>query len=299
MAGAFTAVDLSQLAAPGVVETIDFEAVLAAMLVDLRARDPEFDALVESDPAYKILEVAAYRETLLRQRVNEAAQAVMLAYAAGSDLDQIAANYSVERLVLDPGDPDAIPPVPPTLESDDDLRRRVQLAPEGYTVAGSQGAYVFHALGADPQVKDAQAISPSPGNVTVYILSRDGNGSASVDLVDDVDAVLNAETIRPMTDNVTVQSATITEYTLDATLTVYPGPDAAVIQQSAEAAATNYVEAQHKLGFDVTLSGLFAALHQPGVQNVAIASPAADIVMSTGEAAFCTSVSVVVGGTDV
>lgn len=299
MAGAFTAVDLSQLAAPDIVETVDFEGILSAMIADLQARAPEFDALVESDPAFKILEVAAYRETLLRQRVNEATQAVMLAYASGADLDQIAANYSVKRLVLDPGDPDAIPPVAPTYESDAELRRRVQLAPEGYTVAGSQGAYVFHALGADPDVKDAQALSPSPGNVTVYILSRVGNGSADVDLVDGVDAILNDETIRPMTDNVTVQSVTITEYSVDAALTVYPGPDAEVIRQTAETAAFAYVETQHRLGFDVTLSGLYAALHQPGVQNVTINSPAADIVMNTGEAAFCTSVSVVVGGTDV
>lgn len=68
MAGGFTAVDLSQLPAPSVVETLDFETILQAMLDDLLARDPDFSALVESDPAYKILEVAAYRELLLRQR---------------------------------------------------------------------------------------------------------------------------------------------------------------------------------------------------------------------------------------
>ena len=78
MAGGFTSVDLSQLPPPDVVETLDFETILAEMLADLRARDAVFDALVESDPAYKILEAAAYRETLIRQRVNEAARAVML-----------------------------------------------------------------------------------------------------------------------------------------------------------------------------------------------------------------------------
>jgi phage-related baseplate assembly protein len=299
MAGAFTAVDLSQLAAPDVVERLDFESILSAMIANLRSRDTAFDALVESDPAYKILEVAAYRETLLRQRVNEAAKAVMLAYAAGSDLDQIAANFNIARLVVDPGDPDAIPPVPPTLETDAELRRRVQLSPEGYTVAGSQGAYVFHALGADPEVKDAQAASPSPGNVTVYVLSRQGNGTASVDLTDAVNAALNDQTIRPMTDNVTVQSASVTDYTVDAALTVYPGPDSEVIRQSAEAAAQAYADAQHRLGYDVTLSGLYAALHRSGVQNVALTSPAADIVVDVGEAAFCTGVIVTVAGTDV
>lgn len=299
MTSTFTAVDLSQLPAPNVVEELDFEAIFSAMLADLQARDSTFGALVESDPAYKILEVSAYREMIIRQRVNDGAHAVMLAYATGADLDQIAANYNIDRLVFAEGDPSAIPPLDPTYESDDDLRRRIQLSPEGYTVAGSKGAYVFHGLSADANVKDAQATSPTPGTVTIYILARDGNGAAGVDLVDSVEDYLNAETIRPMTDNVTVQSASITEYAVEASLTVYPGPDAEVIRQSAEDAARDYVESVHAIGYDVTRSGLYAALHQSGVQNVILTTPAADIVIGDGEAAYCTSLTVTIGGTDV
>ena len=299
MAGAFTAVDLSQLAAPDVVETLDYEAILAEMLADLRARDPEFTALVESDPAYKILEVAAYRETIIRQRVNDGAKAVLLAYASGSDLDQIAANYNVERLVIDPGDPTAIPPVSPTLEADADLRRRVQLSFEGFSTAGPVGAYIFHALGADPDVLDASVASPTPGDVVVTILSRQGDGTAAPELITAVDAALSADEIRPLTDNVTVQAATIVNYTVDATLTLYPGPDAAVVEAAAEAALNTYIAAQQRLGRDVTRSGIFAALHQPGVQNVALTAPAADVVITDEQAAFCTGITVVVGGTDV
>jgi phage-related baseplate assembly protein len=295
----FTAVDLSQLKAPGVIDEPSFEAILTGMLTELQARDPEFSALVESDPAYKILQVAAFRELLLRQRVNEAARAVMLAFAAEADLDQIGANYSVARLVLDPGDPNAVPPVPPTFESDDDFRRRIQLSPEAYTTAGSAGSYVFNALGADPQVRDAQAVSPSPGVVTVYIQSRSGDGSAGVDLVEAVEAALNAETVRPMTDSVNVQSVSVIAYPLEAELIVFPGPDAEVIRQRAEQAATAYVRAQERIGFDVTRSGLFAALHREGVQNVDLISPAADIVVGDGEVTFCEGVTVTVGGTSV
>lgn len=299
MAGAFTTVNLSQLPAPDVVETLDYEAILAAMLADLVARDPAFTALVESDPAYKILEVAAYREVLLRQRVNDAAKGVMLAFAAGSDLDQIGANYSVARLVVDPGDTAAVPPVPPTYESDDDFRARIQLSPEGYTTAGSEGSYVFHGLGADGDVKDIQAVSPTPGNVIVYVLSRSGNGEASYQLLDIVDATLNADDVRPLTDNVTVQSAEIVNYNVAATLTMYPGPDSEVVRQSAEDAVTAYVESVRRIGYDVTLSGLYAALHQPGVQTVNLISPEATIVMSDGQSSFCNSITVTTGGTGV
>ena len=89
---------------------------------------PAFDALVESDPAYKLLELAAYFKALLVQRGNDAARAVMPAYAQGADLDQIAARYNVARQVIDAGDPEALPPVPPVLEGDSDFRRRMLLA---------------------------------------------------------------------------------------------------------------------------------------------------------------------------
>lgn len=296
MAGAFTTVNLSRLPAPDVVEALDFEAILSAMVADLQARDPAFSALVESDPAYKILEVAAYRELLIRQRVNDASRAVMLAFATGADLDQIGANYSVQRLVLDPGDPAAVPPVPPTYESDNDFRARIQLSPEGYTTAGSEGSYVFHGLGADADVKDVQAVSPLPGQVTVYVLSRSGTGAASPELLDAVTASLNAERVRPMTDQVTVLSASIVPYTITAELVMYPGPGPEVVRQAAEDAVTAYAEAQRRIGYDVTLSGLYAALHQPGVQRVNLTAPAANLTIADGQASHCTAISVTVAG---
>ncbi len=50
---------------------------------------------LESEPIVKNLQENTYREVLLRQRINEAAQAAMLAYAIGSDLDQLAARNNV------------------------------------------------------------------------------------------------------------------------------------------------------------------------------------------------------------
>lgn len=297
MAGAFTAVDLSRLPFPDVVETIDFETILAEMLADLRARDPAFTAIVESDPAYKVLEACAYRETLLRQRVNEAAKAVTLAYAAGADLDQIAARYNVQRLVLVEADPDAFPPVAAVLEPDDDLRRRVQLSFEGLSTAGPEGAYIFHALGAHPDVLDASAESPTPGVVVVSVLSRVGTGAPAAPVLAAVEAVLNAGEVRPLTDQVTVQAATIVNFTVEAVLTLYPGPDAAVVLAEANARLADYLARSRRLGRDVTRSGLFAALHSEGVQNVALTQPAADVVVTSSQAANCTATTVTVGGT--
>ncbi len=298
MPGTFTAVDLSRLPFPVVVEPLDYERIRAAMLDDLRERWPAFDALLESDPAVKVLEVAAYRELLLRARINDAAKAVTLAYASGSDLDHIASLFGVARLLVTPADPMATPPRPAVYESDDDLRRRVQLAFEGFSTAGPDGAYLFHALSADGQVLDASVDSPAPGEVVVSVLSRTGDGSASPELVAAVQAALSAEDVRPLTDHVTVVSAQIVPYTVSATLTLYPGPDATVVLADAQARLSAHLAAHHRLGRDITRAGLIAALCTAGVQNVVLASPADDIAVTSRQAAWCTSAEVSLGGVD-
>lgn len=298
MAGAFTAVDLSRLPFPDAVETLDFETILSESLATLRTLDPAFDALVESDPAYKILEVMAYREMLVRQRNNEAIKAVTLAYAAGADLDQIAANFNVERLVITPADDNTVPPTPAVMESDEALRRRVQLSFEGYSTAGPAGAYIFHALGADARVLDANASSPNPGQVVVAVLSRDGDGEAPPDLIAAVESVLNEDEVRPLTDNVTVKSAEIIEFSVEATLTLYSGPDSAVVMDAAQAALEEYVTNSHRLGRSIALSGIYAALHREGVQSVDIASPPASIAIAWDQAPFCTGITITNGGVD-
>lgn len=298
MAGSFTAVDLSKLSAPIVVETLDFEAIFQQMLADLIARDSTFSALVESDPAYKILEVAAYRELLIRQRVNDASKAVMLAYAIGADLDNIGANFDVERLLIQAGDPTAIPPTADIFESDDDYRRRIQLSLEGYTTAGSIGAYIFHALSATGDVKDAAvpSVPLTPGTVNVAVLSRTGDGTAPAATLGFVETALNAEEVRPLCDTVIVASAQIVNYTIEATLTMYPGAGQAQVLTAATAAAQAYADKMHGLGLDITRSGIFAALHQAGVQNVALTAPAADVVIDWNQAAYCTNIALLFGG---
>jgi phage-related baseplate assembly protein len=292
----YTAVDLSKLPSPAIVEPIDFESIFGAMLADLRARDASFDALVESDPAYAILQVAAYRELNLRHRVNDAARAVMLASAHGADLDQLGALLGVTRLLLDPGDPDQ--GIEPTMESDTDFRRRITLAPEGYSVAGPEGAYVYHALSADKDVLDASATSPSPGEVIVTVLSRQGDGTAAQDLLDAVNAALSADDVRPLTDHVTVQSATVTNYQVTATIYTYAGPDAAVVIAAARERLDDYIEQSFRLGRDVAVSGIYGALQTTGVQHVELASPTEDVIVDRAHVAHCTAIAITNGGVD-
>lgn len=96
---------------PNIVETLKFEEIFSRMKEELVRRNASFSALTESDPAIKILEVAAWRELLLRQRINDAAQANLLAFARGNDLDHLAEFYGVLRKES---------------ENDESLRKRVK-----------------------------------------------------------------------------------------------------------------------------------------------------------------------------
>lgn len=144
-------IDLSQLP-PVVVEPLDFETLFNERKEAFIALYPEDEQDVirrtlslESEPITMLLEENCYRELLLRQRVNEAARAVMVAYSVGSDLDQLAANFNVERLTITPEDDSVVPPVPAVMESDADLRVRTPQAFEGLSVAGPTAAYEFSA----------------------------------------------------------------------------------------------------------------------------------------------------------
>ena len=220
----------------------------------------------------------------MRARVNDAAKATMLAYATGTDLDNLAAFYSVERKLN---------------ETDTDLRARLILAVDGFSTAGPVGAYKFHGLSADDDVKDVSVTSPAPGDVLVTVLSNTGNGVSAQTTLDAVEAALNDEFVRPLTDTVIVQAASVQDYAVSAQIWCYANIDTEVVRLAAQAAAEQYVESVHRLGFDVTDSGLKAALHQPGVQRAEIVSPAVPIVRNSDEAAFCTGVTVTYEGIDV
>jgi phage-related baseplate assembly protein len=298
---AFSAINLSKLPAPDVVETLNFGTVLDELKADLAARAPELiEALaLESEPMVKLLEVVAYREIVLRQRVNDASLANMLAFSTEADLVNLGALFGVERAVIQEADDNVNPPVPEILEDDERLRTRIQLSLEGHTTAGPIGAYTFHGLTADPDVKDIGIASPEPGQVEVTVLSRLEDGTPAAELITAVTAALNYEDVRPLTDQVVVKAATIAAYTIEATLTLYDGPDSSLVMDAAENAVEAYVEAHHKLGHDITLSGLYAALHQSGVQNVVLTLPVADLVIDPDTAAYCTGIAIAFGGRDV
>ena len=288
-------IDLSTLPKPKIVEELSFEAIFAERKTRLLELTPESQRdemkatlARESEPVTKLLQENAYRELLLRQHSNEAVLAVLIAFAGGDDLDAAASNNGVKRLTLADG----------SKENDTDLRIRAMSAYEGMSVAGPTGAYEYHARSADGRVADVKAESPEPCDVVVTVLSKEGNGTASDEVLNIVRKALSAEDVIPCADRVTVQSAKIVDYRINATLFMYPGPEQEPVLQAAQASIEKYVQEQRRLGRDIRRSAVIGALHVTGVQHCDLIEPAQDIVLDNNQASHCIGIAITNGGTD-
>ncbi|OKO48302.1 baseplate J/gp47 family protein [Pseudomonas sp. BTN1] len=298
----FAAIDLSLLPAPQIVEQIDFEQILAerkTYAISLWPAEEQAGIAarleMEAEPLTKLLEENAYRETIWRQRVNEAATANMIAFAKGSDLENLAANYNVKRLVIQAANSQASPPVPQLMETDDSLRERTQMAWEGLSTAGPRNSYIFHARAADGRVADATAESPSPAVVVVTVQGMSVDGTAENDLLAVVKTYLSDDNRRPVADRLTVQAAQILRYQVKAKLYLLTsGPETEPARSAAEQRLRAYVHQRRRLGMEVSESAIHAALHVEGVRKVELEGWT-DIVATLYQAPYCTDIQLSVG----
>lgn len=267
---------------PRIIEELDFELILEGALVNLQDRDPSYSEILESDPGVKVLEVGAYREVLMRARVNDALRGTLVRFAQGADLDNIASNYQVERL---PG------------ETDDQLRLRTTERIRGSSAAGSESWYRYHALTADVDIAEIGVTSPAPGYVEIAVLSQVGDGTPSEVMLEAVEAAVNNSSVRVVTDFLTVAPASI--ITVPVTATIYLLPEAPIsVFDSLAATLQTAFAAEAGLGWDVTPSWIIAQLQAEGVQRVELAAPAGVVVCDSRTAPALGTVSLILGGRD-
>ena len=270
-------VPLDRLPPPAAVAVEDFATLRDGAIADLVKRVPDYDPR-PTDPAVRLIEVAAYLRLLLGGRVNDAVRGTFLATATGPDLDHVASAMNVARL---------------SGESDDRLRARALLAWEAVSTAGPIGSYRFHAMSVQG-VADVGVTSPTPGAVTITVQAEASGGVADAALLAAVRKALNQDTVRPVTDVVTVRSVAVVGYTVAATLTVAAGPDREVVRAAATAAVRAHVAAASGIGRRVYRSALIAACHVPGVDAVNLTMPAADVVVTSAQMALAGAITITV-----
>ena len=182
-------------------------------------------------------------------------------------------------------------------EEDDAYRLRIQEAPESYSCAGSSGAYIYWAKTASALISDVAVISPEACRVNVYPLLEGGElpGAEMLDIVSDT---LNARTVRPLTDQVTVLPPAIKSYNVN--LTYYIDSEdatgAAAIQTAVQNAVHEFIAWQKtRLGRDINPTELYHRIRAAGAKRAVILEPAYEVV-EPSEVARENLVSVNFGG---
>lgn len=280
--------DLSRLDAPSLAP-VDSEASRARLLAEFlrlwdiaRQRDPSLPpydvSMLETDSPVILTEEFAYGSTLLAQAINDLANALRLAKAAGADLDHLAATYHrTSRKLIVPANPDT--GAAAIYESDDDLRSRAQLAPEGLAEFGlTPGGYVYKVRSAfADRIKHVFPINRGAGLVELRVLGRDGDGTVAPAVLAEIAKAFGAEEGSQSTDILTVRSAEIVPVAPRVMLLLPSGPDASAVKAAARDRIVLLGQALHRLNAGTYREAIASAAHVGPVITVRVEAPIADI----------------------
>ncbi|HFQ4828457.1 TPA: baseplate J/gp47 family protein [Vibrio vulnificus] len=273
-------IEIPQLPPPEVVKQLDAASIRARML-NRYAQLMGIDAPKVGDPLYNAFSAMSEEVTRARQEFQDMSLDNMVAFSGGANLQHLGAARPVEKYET---------------ETDEQYRRRVQMAPEGFSTAGPDGAYIFHALNAHEDVLDAFPLNPVDLQIHLYILSRKDEGVATPELCQIVFDNLDAQTKRPLSDRLFVLPAEISRYRIEVALHMPTGPGEQQTLQLAQQRLQKLADDAHRLGGDVSFSAIYAAAHvkresvdsvyQP-VSRVELIAPLEEIACSKSQAPYC------------
>ena len=176
-------------------------------------------------------------------------------------------------------------------ETDNEFRERIKLAPNAFSVAGPDGAYVFFAKSASSAIVDVSVTSPVPGQVNIYPLLLNGLLPNQA-ILDAVFTICNGEKVRPLTDTVIVAAPTSINYSIDISLVLLTGSIDTEILPVIQANLNAYkAKRQNTLGLDVIRTQLSALSMVTGMYNCVLNSPSADIVANPDNYTNCTGIN--------
>jgi len=280
-----------------VLEDIDVEQIITDRMVRFKElwalHDPPVAAQydveeLEFDPIKINQEACAYFELLLRDRVNQAARSITLAYAIGTDLDAIASRY-----------PGGVPRLPN--ESDDRYRRRIWLSPNTLSPHGTAEAYEFWALTALPALRDVTAIRSVmhdyyPTILVTCLMDSVANPKPSDEQLVQVRLYIQNLSRQGLTDVVSVNPPKIMEIEYEVAVWLYPGAIHDQILARVDANLQALVAEQFWLGHDHSLTAIHAACQMGGVHHVDVLSPTETITVPSDWVVVVTKITVTLAG---
>ncbi len=181
------------------------------------------------------------------------------------------------------------------VETDEQLRERMKLAPSQFSTAGSRASYEYHAKSANSSITYVSISSPVPGSVLIVPLTK--TGEISQQLINDIYQTCNPEHVRPLTDTVIVSAPVRKEYAIEVNVTLYDDSDAAKAQEEITSVLNDFIkEKRERLGLDIVCSHISQACRISPVYDVAVVLPATNLVVDDEEFADCTDIAINIVG---
>lgn len=273
---------------PEVITEDDYDTINTRNVTALKASNPDFEGLIDSDPAIKVTQNISAGEQFVLKSLNTGFKRTFVQFATGSDLDLLASDEALTRLVITAADDTVFPPIEEVLETDTALRRRIFLAKQARR-SNNAAHYALQALSVTG-VEDVYVVSEVAGEVSVYILSSEGNGVPDAALLTAVtDQIYNTtEDVRANT--ITVNVLAITLVNVDVYANIYLTEDAPIdVFNDLEASYTTKFNTNRAIGLDFPVSTSYKYLMQDGVHRIELFSdagkttPLADITIANNE----------------
>jgi phage-related baseplate assembly protein len=280
-----------------VLETIDSEQILSDRMQRLKTLWAQYDPPsaaqydvenLEFDPIKINQEACTFFELLLRDRVNQAARSVTLAYAIGTDLDAIATRY-----------PGGVPRLPN--ESDDRYRRRIWLSPNTLSPFGTAEAYEFWALTALPELRDVTAIRVVmhdyyPTILITCLMDLPAEPAPSDEQLIGIRAYIGSLSRQGLTDVISVNPPKVMHINYNVGVWLYPGALGDQTLAKIRTSLEKLVVDQYWLGHDHSLMAIHAACSTTGVHHVDILEPVKDVFVPMDWVVVVDSITVTLSG---
>lgn len=186
------------------------------------------------------------------------------------------------------------------VEDDDSYRERIRQAPESFSNAGSEGAYIFFTKQTSTLIKDVMVTSENPGEVDVYPLLANGELPGN-EILNQVLENLSDKKVRPLTDNVFVKCPNTENYEINLRYLIADSDagNVAAITARVDAAVDDFIIWQRsKLGRDINETELYYRVRAAGAKRAEIISPKFTVIPNSS-IAVCTAKIIQYGGLEI
>lgn len=205
------------------------------------------------------LSLTGYAQTFTAEVVAEKAGSAGNGLLAGSQMQLAVSSASVASIVVAEDASGGN-----EREDDETYRERIHEYNIASMTTGPANQYESAAKAVSSEILDAKAVNEGGGEVGIYLILADGASAAAI--MADVEEALSDESVRPLTDHITIYEAEDVEYTLNVK---YICDNSSSVNTAIAAAAADYQEWQdEKIGRAFNPDRLMAAIYQAGASRV-------------------------------